>query len=146
MIHKRTRTKGRSGRHGALLVETTVALILLMIAMSVTVELVGAAGRARIAAERRTRASIEAASLMERLTALPYDKLTAELARGIYLAKAVEQALPDARLTVEIKESPAAPGPPMKHIAILLRYKTATGDWDQPVTLHSWVSRIGGKP
>ncbi|HEX8202509.1 MAG TPA: prepilin-type N-terminal cleavage/methylation domain-containing protein, partial [Isosphaeraceae bacterium] len=58
-----------SPRRGFTLVEMAAAAAILMVAMTLTVQLVGWVATERRAAEQRTRAIQEAANLMERLTA-----------------------------------------------------------------------------
>ena len=50
-----------------------MAAVLLMIAMTLTVKVMGYVGIERRATERRQRALLEVANLMERITAHPFD-------------------------------------------------------------------------
>ena len=78
MIGRSTRAR----RRGSLLVEVAMATVLLMIAMTLTVKVLGFVALERRACERRQRAMLEVANLMERITAYPFDEVTPELAKA----------------------------------------------------------------
>ena len=61
----------RSRRRGSLLGEVAMAAVLLMIAMTLTVKVIGLRRLERRASERRQRALFEVANVMERITAHP---------------------------------------------------------------------------
>ena len=61
----------RSRRRGSLLVEVAMAAVLLMIAMTLTVKVLGLVALERRASERRQRALFEVANVMERITSYP---------------------------------------------------------------------------
>ena len=56
-----------------------MATVLLMIAMTLTVKVLGWVALERRAAERRQRAVMEVANVMERITAYPFEEVTPEL-------------------------------------------------------------------
>ena len=68
-----TARSNRPARRGSLLAEVTMAAVLLMIAMTLTVKVMGYAGIERRATERRQRALLEVANLMERITAYQFE-------------------------------------------------------------------------
>ena len=73
------RTTRRRGAFAA--IELTVATILLVVAMTLAVQALGWVAAERRATERRAAAVREAANLMERLTARPFDQITPEARR-----------------------------------------------------------------
>ncbi len=85
-------------RRGSLLAEVAMATVILMIAMSLTVKVLGWVALERRAAERRQRAVLEVANVMERITAYPFEEVTPDLTRRITLSTTAGQSLPDSDL------------------------------------------------
>ena len=63
-------------------VEVALAVFLMAVAMTATVQVLGWVASERRAVERRQWAVQEVANLMERLTAAPWERVTPESARG----------------------------------------------------------------
>ena len=135
---------GRSTRRGSLLVEMTIAAAMLSVAMAMTVQVLGYAGQQRRSADQRQRALLEVANLMERITAGPFDEVTAERARRLAVTPAAASSLPGAELAVEVAEAPAGPGRSARRVAVRLRWKGRSGEWEAPVRLTTWIER--GRP
>jgi Tfp pilus assembly protein PilV len=133
----------RAKRKGSLLAEVTMAAVLLMIAMTLTVKVLGYVALERRASERRQRAVLEVGNLMERITAHPFDMVTADLAGQTTLSPAARQSLPDSELKVDVAETKPGAGRSAKRIAITLRWRGTTGEWEAPVRLTSWIERRG---
>jgi hypothetical protein len=131
----------RSRRRGSLLVEVAMAAVLLMIAMTLTVKVIGLVALERRASERRQRALVEVANVMERITAHPFDDVTPELAGRLALSPPAKQSLPDSELAVNVAASEPGPGRSAKRIAIMLRWRGPDGEWMAPVRLTSWIER-----
>ena len=132
----------RASRRGSLLVELAMATVLLMIVMTLTVKVTGYVALERRASERRQRAMLEVANVMERITAYPFGEVTPELAQRMTLSRAVRQSLPDSELAVQVAESQPGPGRAAKRIAITLRWRGRDGEWAAPVRLTSWIERM----
>jgi hypothetical protein len=128
-------------RRGSLLAEVTMATVMLMIAMSLTVKVLGWVALERRVAERRQRAVLEVANVMERITAYPFEEVTPDLTRRITLSTTAGQSLPDSDLVVDVTNSDPGAGRSAKRIAIRLRWKGRSGEWDAPVRLTSWIER-----
>jgi uncharacterized membrane protein len=128
-------------RRGSLLAEVAMATVILMIAMSLTVRVLGWVALERRAAEQRQRAVLEVANVMERITAYPFDEVTPDLTRRITLSTTAAQSLPDSDLAVELTSSEPAADRSAKRIAIRLRWKGRSGEWLAPVHLTSWIER-----
>src|SRR5262249_13531721 len=126
-------------RRGSLLVEVAMATVMLMIAMSLTVKVLGHVGAQRRASEYRQRALQEIANVMERLTAHPYDAITAELTSHCKLSSAVSRSLPDAELSVGVAQEQPGGGRSVKRITVSLRWRGRSGEWEAPVRLSTWV-------
>jgi Tfp pilus assembly protein PilV len=131
----------RLRRRGSLLVEVTMAAVLLMIAMTLTVKVLGLVALERRASERRQRALFEVANVMERISAHPFDEVTPELARRLTLSPPARQSLPDSELAVDVAETEPGQGRSAKRIAIRLRWRGPGGEWVAPVRLTSWIER-----
>ena len=131
----------KSIRRGSLLVEVAMAAVLLMIAMGLTVKVLGLVAVERRASERRQRALLEVSNIMERITAYPFDEVTPELGRRLALTPTSKQSLPDAQLAVDVAGSEPGAGRSAKRVAIRLRWRGPEGEWVAPVRLTSWIER-----
>jgi hypothetical protein len=141
----RTRSD-RAIRRGSLLPELAMAAVMMTIAMSLTVKVLGHAGYQRRSAEQRQRAIVEVANAMERITADPFDEVTPERARRLSISPESAGSLPGAELTVEVNEERPAPGRSAKRIAVRLRWKGRSGEWEAPVRLTTWIERRRTSP
>lgn len=146
MIRNRSITDHRGrpsrwARRGSLLPELVISAVMIAAAMSLTVNVVSQAVRQRRAADQRQRAILEAGNLMERITALPYDEVTVKRARGISVSPTAAASLPGVDLAVEIADEPPGPQPSVKRVAIRLRWKGRSGEWEAPVRLTTWIQR-----
>jgi len=128
-------------RRGSLLAEVTMATVMLVIAMSLTVKVLGWVALERRAAERRQRAVLEVANVMERITAYPFEEVTPDLTHRITLSTTAGQSLPESDLVVEVTNSDPAAGRSAKRVSIRLRWKGRSGEWEAPVRLTSWIER-----
>jgi hypothetical protein len=131
-------------RRGSFLAEAAIATVMLMIAMTLTVKVVGWVALERRSAERRERALLEVSNVMEQITANSFDDVTPELARSMTLSPAARRSLPGAELHVTVEPSDVGPRRSAKRIAIVLRWPGRSGIWEAPVRLASWIER--GRP
>jgi hypothetical protein len=141
---ERSSLRARRKRRGSLLVEVAMATVLLMIAMTMTVRVLGWVASERRSSERRQRAVLEVSNVMERITAYPFEEVTPDLARRITLSDAARALLPDSELSVGVVDCPSEEGLAARRIAIRLRWRGSSGLWDRPVRLCSWISRRKG--
>ncbi|MDR3638652.1 MAG: hypothetical protein P4L84_32905 [Isosphaeraceae bacterium] len=128
-------------RRGFTVFELAIAVILLSVAMTVTVQLLGAIALERRTVGRRELAAQEVANLMEHLTARPWANLTAESLKDALLSNEARQALPGAELKVGVEAADAPGGVPGKRVSIKLRWRNRAGEFDAPVRLTTWVYR-----
>jgi Tfp pilus assembly protein PilV len=119
--------------------EVALAVFLMAVAMTSTVQVLGWVASERRAVERRQWAVQEVANLMERLTAAPWDGVTPESARALALSEGVRRKLPEPELTIDVDEKDAARGE--KRLAIRLRWRNRAGAWEAPVRLTAWIAR-----
>jgi hypothetical protein len=118
-----------------------MAAVMLMIAMTLTVKVLGWMGAERRASERRQWAAQEAANLMERITARPFEAVTAESVRELALSPQAQKLLPGAELKVDLTANDPAGGEGSQRIAIQVRWRNRAGEWDAPLRLTSWIYR-----
>jgi prepilin-type N-terminal cleavage/methylation domain-containing protein len=128
---------GAGTRRGFTLIEVTITVVLLAAAMTAIVQVLGWVAAERRAIERRQWAVEEAANLMERVTAAPFDEITAESARAVTLSAPVREKLPGPELTVNVSAPEAAHGG--KRVAIGIRWRGRGGTWEAPVRLTAWI-------
>jgi Tfp pilus assembly protein PilV len=143
-----TRETSRTHRCRAFtLIEVALTVFLLALAMTSLVKVLGWVANERRAAERRQWAIAEVGNLMDRLTAPPYDKITAEAARarGAAVLPEARRRLPDADLAVNVDETNRAGEPPGKRLSIRLRWRIRGGAWEAPVRLTAWIARLGSE-
>jgi type II secretory pathway pseudopilin PulG len=120
------------------------AAAMIGVVLAVMLPMLGWAAAERRAVARRERAALEAANLMERLAARPWDRLTTEGLKREPLSEAAASALPDANLAIEVVE---VAGPPAsKRIRVAIRWRDRPGVDAAPVRLSAFVHRRGGGP
>ena len=139
MLHDRNLAAKRPARRGSLLVELALSAAMLIIAMGLTVKVLGWVGAQRRNWDRRQVAVQEVANVMERLTARPFESVTPESTRDIPLSARARQSLPRVELKVDVQENDKVGGPGSKRLAIALRWQGRSGEWDAPVHLTSWI-------
>jgi len=137
--------RGRKARtrRGSLLAETAMSGVMLIIAMGLVAQVVGSVATQRRAWDRRQTAVFEAANLMERLTARPFEALTTEGAKDLSLSDEASRTLPDGQVRIEIIDNDPVGGDDSKRVSLQVRWRNRAGDWDAPVRLTSWVHRRG---
>ncbi|MDG3004019.1 type IV pilus modification PilV family protein [Paludisphaera mucosa] len=131
----------RSARRGSLLIETAMSALMLMIAMTLITKVVASVASERRAWDRRRCATAEAANVMERLSARPFDALATGPVPGLALAPEAARALPGAELKADVVADDPAGGAGSKRIGLQLRWRNRSGGWDAPVRLTTWVHR-----
>jgi hypothetical protein len=146
MVCRRGNSKDRGpwARRGSLLAEVAMSGAMLMIAMALTVKVLGWVGLERKVWDRRQWAAQEAANLMEEVTSRPFEEVNAESTKKLALSPEARRLLPDAELKLEIGENDQAGGAGSKRVALQLRWHNRSGEWDAPVRLVSWIYR--GRP
>jgi hypothetical protein len=115
--------------------------MLLTVAMTLTVKIAGWAAREHRATDRRQRALAEAANLMERLTAIPFDSLSAESIKSLTASPRPGGTAPDSDISLDVVEADPVGGPGSKKVSVRIRRRNRAGEWDAPVLLTSWVYR-----
>jgi len=138
------RSAGRRARRGSLLAEIAMSSVMLMIAMALTVKVLGWMGVERRSWDRRQLAAQEISNLMEDATSRPFEDVTSASLKGLAISSHARALLSSPELTTEVAENDSAGGPGSKRVAIRLRWHNRSGEWDAPVRLTSWIYR--GRP
>ncbi len=134
----------RKRRPGFGLIEMAVSGVLIVVAMTVTVQVVGWVALERKAVERRERAVLEADNLLERVVATPWDELTPELAKQFHTSSTTASFLRNPTLVVNVV--PFDDAPARKKVTVEIRWLDHSGRPESPVRLVSWTYRRGEKP
>ncbi len=127
-------------RRGYGLIEVTMALLVLGVAMILMVKLLGWTGLDRREARRRSLAIQEVVNVMERISLDRYEDVTEGRAKAVAHSRNAADALPGAAWEVAVVEEPDTRAS-AKRISVRLRWRHASGDLDNPVGLTSWVYR-----
>lgn len=133
------RKKSLVAARGFTLPEVLVAAVVLGAAMTVFVQMLSAMAARDREAARRTTALAEAGNALERLTAMPWNELTPELAAQASLSPAAAEHLPGGELQASIESLESQP--PARRIAVEVRWKDRRGRPATPVKLMAWVHR-----
>ncbi len=133
-------------RRAVTIIEVLAAFVLVAVATTVCLKLLVARAAQHRAIQDQQTALQEAANLMERLSALPWDELTDEAAGEVQPSDAARKALSDFRLIVSLTHPPNEPSdePAAKRITIVIRTEDDRGNPRRPVRLVSWRYREVG--
>jgi Tfp pilus assembly protein PilV len=128
----------KASRRGIVLLEAVVAFGLLAVLITVCLQMLAATAAARRAAEQRAVALQEAANIVERIAAAPWDQISTERLAEVGLSSSVREILPGARVELTVEASNDA-GPPGKHVELEISWTNAGGGSDTPVRLGYWA-------
>ena len=120
-------------RRGMTLFEVAVAGALLVAVMVVTFQVMTTSAAGQRALDRRQAAMREAASVMERLAALPWEDLTPQKVKDVRLSEEMARTAPGASLQVDVTEAPDAK--PARRIAVEVRWPGGPGRPEATVRL-----------
>ncbi len=134
--------KGTRPRRGFTLPEVAIAAFVLVVAMGLSVKVLGWLGTERRAADRRQWAIQATSNVMERIVSEPFDRVTVETARALADKAEASRALPGADWEIAIEDDRDAPVPG-RRISLRLRWKERSAEPVAPVRLTSWVYRQG---
>jgi len=126
-------------RRGVTILEVTVAGVLLVAMMTVCLEFLQAAAAQRRAIRQRQTAIQEAANVMERLSARPWEELSPQGVAGLELSQAARSLLPDGKLAVEVISPADEPG--AKQIVVAVGWEDDSGGSAWPIRLTAWRYR-----
>jgi prepilin-type N-terminal cleavage/methylation domain-containing protein len=135
------RATGRTLRRaGFTLFELMIASILLGTVLMTAIPTLGWINRNSLAAERQQVAILGVGNLMERLTARPWDEITAEAMAGVPMPDDLSRQLPGAELRIFVVTP--AEDLSARRLTIELRWEgSSAGTQSPPVRLTAWVYR-----
>ena len=140
MLIPKSKTFPYASRRGFTLAETTAAGLLLIVALASFAQILGWVAGERRAFERRRLALATASNLMERATALPWDRLNDDSLQKLWLSGIARANLPKATLSAEFSDE-KDDGIESKKINLTIRWIGSHGVADRPVRLVGWVYR-----
>ena len=123
-------------RKGFTMIEVIAAIAVLAAAMVAVAQTVAVVARQRQRTERQTLAVQEAANLMERIYALPWNEVTQDQAVAARLSPAGRSRLPAAAVKVTVQAS--GDPPTEKRISVDIDWQEADGGRSRPVRLTAW--------
>ncbi|HJN10299.1 MAG: hypothetical protein QGG09_15160 [Pirellulaceae bacterium] len=129
-------------RNGSMLLEVSLAVMLLSVALMAVAQLLAVAARQRHEARWRTVAIHEVANVTEQMMALPWDETTTERISGTALDPSTEALLPSARLQIEVTD--VMDPRQAKRVRVSLAYRNTAGLPVEPITLVAWKFSPGG--
>lgn len=115
----------RRARRGFTIVELLVALVILAAAMALVVRVVATAADQRRETARRRTAVQEAANVLERIVARPWEEIDETQLDDVRLSPHAVEALPGAKLKVKVAEDAGRPA--ARRVAVTLTWN-AHGD------------------
>lgn len=132
-------------RSGVLLLDAAIATAVLVIAMSLTLQVVDRVAAQRRAADRRQLAVQCASNVMERLAARSWDGLAVGQVVDMVVDDDLTAAIPEAICQARIDDVKATNGKPrdMRKITVDLRWRDRAGANQSNVRLVTWVARAG---
>jgi hypothetical protein len=139
-------TAPRARRRGALLAEAALAAGLLLVALALTIQLLGNVLAQRRASALRQAAAQAAANAMEAIAALPRDERTPGRLAESALDPEAARHLPGGRLIATIDAAgPDAPAS-LRRVAVEVRWPGRAGRPESSVRLVAWLLGPGGAP
>ena len=128
-----------SRRSGLTVLEVTLALLILTVAVTTLAQLLSTAAAQRRRSEQRRLALQEVANQAESIALFSWDELTAEKLAALKPSDNLLAAAPTATITAAIADEA---GPPAnKRVRIEVHWATAAGDAVEPVGLTVWKHR-----
>jgi len=128
-------------RRGSSLLEVTAAGILLAMMLTVSLQFFRAMATQRRGLQARRTAVEEVANVMERLSARPWEELTAENVGQVEASPEVRQALPGSELKIDVLQTEGEPEG--KRITVAIRWPAGPEQPDRSVRLVAWRYRSG---
>ncbi|HEY1599294.1 MAG TPA: hypothetical protein VGG64_06810 [Pirellulales bacterium] len=126
----------RKLRRGTTLVEVSLALCLLAVAIVATAQILTLCARQRKAADRQFAAQMEASNVAERIAAIDYDDVTAVSLAAMKLSPETQSALAGGELAIDCIDA-AEPPLRQKRITIEVTWPTPQ-EGKRSVQLTTW--------
>jgi hypothetical protein len=128
----------KSRPRGYGLTEVAMAVMILMVALTLTVKALHLVGVQRRAADRRIWAAQTLSNAMERITDVPFEDVTESRAHEVTGAMHAERTLPQAKWEIAVVGEQSGPIR-TKRVSLNLRWRDRSGATDGPARLSAWV-------
>src|SRR5262245_37580870 len=126
----------RSKQRGMTLVELSVSLVVLGVAMAALVQLVGLAASQRRAMAQRRIALQEVANQAERIALLAWSETAPDKLTSWQPSAELSEVLPAAQCTIAVSQEPATPS--ARRIRLEVAWTNSVGQPVEPVGLSVW--------
>lgn len=136
--------KSRWRYRGMTVLEVTISLFVLGVAMAALLQIVALAGRQRRGAEQRRMATQEVANQAERIALLPWDDTAAGKLTAWQPSAELQQVLPAAECRIAVSDESGSP--PARRIRLEIGWTNAVQQPVEPVTLTVWRFAAEGSP
>jgi Tfp pilus assembly protein PilV len=123
-------------RRGLSVLEVTLSLLVLAVAIGGLAQLITTAAAQRRASETRRLASQEAANVAERIALLAWDELTTERLAAWKPSVELTSTVPSAKLQLDVASEPSPPE--AKRVQIDVQWTDASGQTLDPISLTVW--------
>lgn len=126
-------------RSGSMLIEATMAVMLLGLALIGIAQLLVTVGQQQRTLEYKRLATLEAGNLLERIMARPWSEIAANNLDDVTLSPELKSRLPGARLMLEVTqldETPAA-----RQVQVQIEWSNIAGQLEQ-VELVAWKHAV----
>ena len=129
----------KRSRRGSMFLEACMSLAVLAAAFVAVAQLTALVAQQRQALEQRRWATREAANLMERIMARPWDELTPEQLAPLAESLAAERSLRGGQVAIEVldHEQPAA-----REVRVRIAWRNPAQQVERPVELIAWKHRL----
>jgi uncharacterized protein (DUF58 family) len=124
-------------RRGVIMVEVIVGCALVAVLLALCVQLLSVTALERRGVERRAIALEQAANLIERVSAMPFEQITPQRLGEIKLAEEVEAILPKAAVTWSVADEPG--DVPAKRVRVEIAWTGLGGRAESPARLTYWA-------
>ncbi len=131
-------------RRGFTLIELVAATVMLGVLITVSVRMLAATAAADRAAWQRQAAWQEAANLMERIDAMPWEQIDPAHVDQLQLPERLRQSLPDGNLQVQLETPPEEPE--VKQITVTISWGGTDTTPSKKARLSMWKYKGSLRP
>jgi prepilin-type N-terminal cleavage/methylation domain-containing protein len=126
------------------LLEVTVAVAILVVLLTVSLQMLRALASQQRAVERRTLALQTVQALSEQIGNLPWDQVTTEAVGKVEIPALAAPHLPGAKLSVAVHEEQAPTA--ARRVTVSLSWRGPDGKPNRPASLTTWVFPESSQP
>jgi Tfp pilus assembly protein PilV len=134
-----TTYRQRRTRRGTSIAEVSMAVVIASLVMIGIAQLLAMTARQHRVMDRRFRADLEAANVMEDLLSRSFEEIAAETQPKIELSEVFRSALPDANLDIQI--APDDESDDVRRLTVRIDWQNTAQQRTRPVQLVAWKYR-----